>query len=140
MDVLKNLRSRTEMKMSAATRPTNTAAVHSMALMTRSPKRRFMRSQRRLVLRQARAQGVEHLLRIGARLLRVGRPRGLDRGHRLAPRVDLLGRELRHLVPRRAGELGAAGGFEVGPWARDLLGPFGGAVVVAPLLLRRLHR
>src|SRR5437762_3406625 len=115
------------MKMSAATSPTKTAAVHSIALMTRSPKRPVLRSaigsERRLVLREALVQRIEHLLRIGTRLLRVVGPGVLDRRDRLAPCVELIGREPDHLVARRAGELGAARGLEVGPRRGDLLGP-----------------
>src|SRR5690349_18749376 len=120
IEVLKNLRSSTEMKMSAATIPTKIAASHSMAWMIRSAsvsrrkvwvRGRVTASQRRLVLHERFAQAVEHLLRVGTGLLRALGPLVGDGRDGLAPRVDLLGRQLGHLVTRGRPDLRAAVGF-----------------------------
>ena len=93
-----------------------------------------MRSIQRIVLRQAVLQVLHDDRRIVARLLGVLGPFGVKRLGRLAPFGELLGRQRVELVALRL-DLVAAAGLEVGPWHRDLLGPFRRAVIVDHLLL-----
>src|ERR1700709_1808886 len=113
------------MKMFSATMPTNSAASHSMVLIIRSmtlvarfvmaaPAGAFT-SERGVVLLEAGLQTIHHHRWILGALLPAVAPLGVDRRDRLAPGVELLGRQLVDLVPRFGGDLGATGIFEVGP-------------------------
>src|SRR5258706_11739782 len=103
MEVEKNLRSTTAMKMLAATMPTKVAAHHSIASMKRSIGLRFVSVdgeaaamgsnrgllERRLVLGDVGLERLHHRLGVEADLARGGFPLRLHRGHRLVPRVAL---------------------------------------------------
>src|SRR5512143_1943458 len=110
MLVLKNLRSSTEMKMSAATMPTNVAAVHSMTWMMRSATLR-----RGVVMEgsmRARASPPERVRR-GATTARLPRQRARRRAPRNSHRGVVLHQALvqavEHLLRIGAGLLGALG-------------------------------
>src|SRR5262249_53176769 len=140
--------SSTEIKMSAATSPTNKAAIASIVSMMRSMTLRFTAppygrpgaSQAGAVLGDAVLELLVDLVRVAARLGHGVGPLLVQRGDHRLPGLELVGRQRIDLVPGRGEHLAPAGLLEVGEGRGDLDRPFGGAMVVDDLLLRRRHR
>src|SRR6266851_4122874 len=133
------------MKMSAATSPTNKAAIASIVSMMRSMTLRFTtpspRSVRPLqaggVLGDAGLEFLVDLVRIAARLGDGVGPLLLQRRDHRLPGLELVGRQRVDLMTGCRQHLGPAGLLKVGEGRGDLDRPFIGAVLVDHLLLRR---
>src|SRR6185312_6407631 len=135
------------MKISAATSPTNKAAIASIVSMMRSITLRFTPtsgsaarpSEPRAVLLDAVLELLPDLVGVAAGLGdRVG-PLLLQRCGGGLPGLQLVGGERIDLVTRQSLHLRQACRLEIGPWRGELHRPFGRAMVVDHLLLGGRH-